>query len=173
MATTLTGGSVRFNLNGTEATDVGAGTRTMTFASPAGVYTNSLANGTSSAQANCIASILGTLTAGTPVDINFKTLTLAGIDDPLALTAITSILVQEKTTTIGSNYLLVGDSSGILTNALTAFWTVATGQERIGSTGAWGINNPIGYTVDGSHFILRLNANTGTVIYQVDLIGRK
>ncbi len=173
MATVLSGASVRFNLNATETTAVGAGNRVMQFASPAGIYTDTLANGTSSAQANCIASIVGTLTSGTPADINLRTLTLAGVDDPLTLTGIKSLLIQETTDPIGTNYLLVGDSSGTLTNAITAFWSVASGQQKIGSGGAWGTQNPLGFTVDASHYVLRLNANTGTVIYQIDLIGTK
>lgn len=168
---TLTGGTARFNLAGTETVGIGATTKQMTLASPAGQYALSLSNGTGGASTgNTVASLLGTLTSGTPVDINLRTLTLAGVDSPITFTNISAALVQEKTSG-GSNFLLVGDSSGTLTNAITAFWNTATSQEKVPAGGAVGFAGPAGYTVDATHCILRLNANTGTVVYQVDLIG--
>ncbi len=86
---------------------------------------------------------------------------------------IKAILIQETSSPIGSNLLLVGDSSGTLTNAFTAFWTVNTGQGRVGSGGAISYSNPLGYTVDASHKVLKIATNTGTATYQIDIIGVK
>jgi len=171
MATTLSGGSVRFNLAATETTAVGATNRVMQL-SPAGSYSATVANGTASSQANCLASVTGT--AGTtPVLINLSSLTLSGVDDPLVLTSIRGILIQETTSPIGSNYLLVGDSAGTLTNAITGFWNSSSGSEKICSGGARAIYSPLGVTVDASHCLLQVVANSGTVAYQIDIIGTK
>lgn len=169
----LTNGSVRFNLSGTETEAVGAASRSMTFTSPAGVYSLTVANGTSSSQGNCVFSISGTLSAGTPVDIDLTNLVAAGIDDPLTLTGVTSLLIQEKTSPIGSNYLLVGDSSGTLTNAWVAPWNRTGSQDKISSGGAEALCSPLVMVVDSTHKVLRLNANTGTVSYQIDGIGTR
>ncbi len=172
MATVLSGGQVRFNLSGTETTPVGAASRVMNMQSPAGVYNSTISNGTTSAQGNTLASITGT-TNSTGISIDLQNLVLASIDDPLTLVQIKSILIQETSSPIGSNYLLVGDSSGTLTNAFTAPFTVATGQARVGSGGAIALNNPLGYTVDSTHKILKVLTNTGTGTYQIDIIGVK
>ncbi len=172
MATVLSGGQVRFNLSGTETTAVGAAFRTMQMQSPAGVYSTSIANGTTSAQGNTLASITGT-TNSTGISIDLQNLVLAGIDDPLTLVQIKAILIQETSSPIGSNLLLIGDSSGTLTNAFTAFWTLPTGQGRVGSGGAVSYSNPLGYTVDASHKILKILTNSGTATYQIDIIGVK
>lgn len=170
MATTLSGAGARFLLSGTETTSIGAANRVMNMTSPAGAYQTTISNGTSSGQGNTMASITGTASS-TGVSIDLQNLVAAGIDDPLTLVQIKAVIIQETSTSSGSNYLLVGHSSGTLTNAWTAPWTVATGQERIGSQGAWGQSNPLGFTVDATHKILWIQSSTGVVSYQIDLIG--
>ena len=171
MATTLSGGSVRFNLTATETTAVGATNRVMSLA-PAGSYSATIANGTASSQANTLASVTGTV-GTTAITINLRTLTLAGVDDPLTFTSIRGILIQETTSPIGSNYLIAGDSTGTLTNAVTGFWNSSSSTEKVSSGGAVAAYNPIGVTVDASHYLLQLVANSGTATYQIDIIGTK
>ncbi len=164
---------VAIGLNGIVRATTGAADREMQFPSlrGAGMYKVMIDNGTSSGQANVLASVAGTLTAGTPLDIDLTDMVDAGTMDPVILTGIKGILIQETSPVLGSNTLLIGDSSGTLTNAFSDFWTRATGQERVGSGGAMIRNNPLGYTVNSTHRILRLNADSGTVVFQVDIIG--
>lgn len=169
---TLTGGQVRFILSGTETETVGAGSRSIALANPAGYYSSTITSGTASGFGNTIASITGTANS-TGSSIDLTNLVAAGIDDPLTLTSIRGFVIQETSTSNNSNYLLVGDSSGTLTNAFTAPWTLATGQERIGSTGSWASSNPIGFTVDSTHKVLKVASSSGVVSYQIDIIGTK
>ncbi len=160
-------------LSGMEQTLAGAAFRSMNFPSilGAGTYKVMIDNGIGIGEANVLASVIGTVTAGTPLDIDLTDIPAAGTMEPIVLTGVKGILIQETSAPIGSNYLLVGDSSGALTNAWRAPWTVATGQDRVGSGGAKVRYNPLGYTVDSSHKILRLNADSGIVLFQLDIIG--
>ena len=181
MASTLTGGNITVTLTGTITAPIANGGVNQSLSLPApsagtvaqaGKYTKSIATGTGNGQANALASLSGTITAGTPVDIDLTAIPQGG--QTLTLTAVKSILVQEVSTTpTQANTLLVGDSSGTLTNAITAFWSLATGREVIGSQGAWVRDDYYGFTVDSSHKVLRLNAGAGTAIYQIDIAGKQ
>ncbi len=157
---------VKLSLSGIETTAVGAGRKSMTFGGSAGFYSDLLTNGTGTSQANGISSITGTVTAGSPVQIDLQ------LPDPLTtLSSIKTILIKETTNPKGSNHLLVGDSAGTLSNACTIFWTRPTGTQVIASGGASVLHNPQGYAILAPNSKLQLAADTGTATYQIDLIG--
>ena len=165
----LSGGSVRFNLSATETTAVGASSKVMQLAS---IFSATVANGSQNSQGNVVASISGTI-GTSPTTINLKTLTLAGATDPIAFATIKGMIVQETTSPVGTNYLLMGDSTGTLTNAFTGFLNTATGVEKISSGGARAFYDVYGFTVGASTYLLQLAANSGTATYQIDIIGAK
>lgn len=180
MAGTLTGGSVRLTLTGTYSETLASGGVVRTTVLPAsaagsngavaGVYSDTFTNGTSTGMSNAIVTLSGSVTAGSPVDIDLTA--IAQGSNTITLTSVKAILIQESSTVaVQANTLLVGDSSGTLTNAITAFWTVNTGRDIIGSQGALMKVNQYGFTVDGSHKVLRINAGSGGANYQIDIEG--
>lgn len=180
MAGTLTNGSVRVTLNGTysEALASGGVIRTTSLPSSAvganganaGISTDTFTNGTSNGMANVLVSISGSVTAGSPVDIDLTAIPQGATT--ITLTGVKAMLAQEVSAVgVQANTLLMGDSSGTLTNAITAFWTVNTGRDIIGSQGCILKSNPYGFTVDSSHKVLRINAGVGGANYQIDILG--
>lgn len=171
MATTLSGGGIRFSLTGTEAVDVGGSQKSISLSANA---FKTLASGTASLQGNAVATVRGTVTAGTPATLNLYSLTGAGVDDPLTFTSIKGILVQDLNTSPAAGKLSLGDSTGTVTSAFTAFWATADGCDVIDSTGATAKYGPdAGYTVDNTHKYLILKSSSGSIPYQIDLLGTK
>lgn len=166
---TLTGGGCRISLTGTETAAVGASSKAL---STAGNYFISLATGTGSLQGNAVASISGTVTAGTPVTLTLNALASAGLADTLVLTAVKELLLQDTSSVVAAGNLQLGDSTGTLTNAWTAPWVTADGVNKLNSRGALAIIAPdTGYVVDNTHKVLILKSSSGAIPYQIDIIG--
>lgn len=165
---TLSGCSLRFALAGVVSQTLGGAVDSMTMAA---TYSKTLTDGTVAGAGNSLLSLVGTVTAGTPVDIDLQAVLNAGLTDSTTLTNVKCLMLMHTGTVTGRN-LQIGDSTGTLTNAWVAPWLTAAGGVKVGMGGAVAIADPdVGYTVDGTHKVLRITSSLGAVPYQIDIIG--
>ena len=174
MATTLVSSALQVNLIASSTSPAGAGVAS--FASNV-VVRNARVNGTSAPAGNVNASYKGTVSAGSPVSIDL-TSAFVGPDGAVAFTKILDMVIQNQSVTSG-NDLVIGDSTGAISNEWTAPFGAATGTvlAQAGAaagqpTGVVVLSGPLGFAVDSTHKILTITASAGTnVPFTIEVVG--
>ena len=133
-------------------------------------YSKTAESGTGTDQADLVWSDTRSVTSGTPDDLDLRGVLASALNSGINFVKITGILIRNKSTTSGQ-FLTVGNGANpAFTNLFGAGAHTVTAQP--GGAFAW--YSPIDpmTTVAATGDILRVAAATGTVSYEIVIIGR-
>lgn len=167
MATVSVSGTIRFlvDLYERAANDLGPACTRHTID-----YSKSLASGTGADQADLVWSDERAVASGTPDNLDVRGVLASALNPGINFVKITGIVIRNKSTTSGQ-YLTVGNGANPFFAGL-----FNAGPDRIqvqpGGCFAWYSPIDAATTTAATADILQIAAATGSITYQIEIIGR-
>jgi hypothetical protein len=133
-------------------------------------YTKQIASGTGTDQADLVWSDTRSVTSGAPDDLDLRGVLASALNSGINFVKITGIVIRNKSTTSGQ-FLTVGNGAN---PAFTGLLGAGAHTLQVNPGGAFGWYSPIDpmTTVAATGDIFRIAAATGTISYDIEIIGR-
>ena len=168
MSTVLVSGAVRFLFDIYERLSADLGVA----AQPHKLdYQRSVESGTGTNQADLVWSDKRSVTAGVPDDIDLRGVIASALNSGISFVKITGIVIRNKSTTSGQ-YLTVGNDG--VAPFFAGLFGASTHTVQVNPDGAFGWYSPIdpATTTAVTADILQVVAATGTIEYEIEILGR-
>lgn len=133
-------------------------------------YSKTVTSGTGSDQADLVWSDERTVASGTPDLLDLRGVLASALNSGINFVKITGIVIRNKSTTTGQT-LSIGNGGNPF---FTGLFGAGAHTLTVGPSGAFGWYSPIdpATTVAGTGDILQIVASSGSITYQIEIIGR-
>ena len=133
-------------------------------------YSKTVTSGTGSDQADLVWSDERTVTNGAPDTLDLRGVLASALNSGINFTKSVGVVIRNKSTTTGQA-LVIGDGANPF---FTGLFGAGAHTLTVGPSGAFGWYSPIdaASTVAGTGDILQIAASSGSITYQIEIIGR-